>query len=337
MKKSFFRLSMRGLFVVFSLSAAFLVFEFITIYHTFSFDDKALERAILHDEEFKDNYIYHPVKDGCTKNPNPNLIKCLPVNNQGFISDKDYKTSKSKDVKRLIIIGDSFAAGYGLNQNDSYWHNLEILLKNVEIFNFAFPGSNSTSQVDNFFYNNNGPKYDPDIIIIRFKTSDIVSYAESYHLAHIYNYIEKHFSFLSSKNKNILLSKSAILLRNKFILYYKKNKEKTISQNVGKPFSRLFKYAAKNDVDVVILGDYCEMETFLNHDDYKIYFKELYDFLKRTSREHGAYYFDLCDAGIDFHDPRMYIPTDGHPTAFSNRIIARKTYEYLLNHKLVKK
>jgi len=96
-------------------------------------------------------------------------IRTLKVNSHGFRGD-EVKTRKLPGIFRIMILGDSSAFGYGVNQNEVFSSVLEDNLSKkykdikIEVVNAAVPGYTTFSTLN--FFREKGVKYSPDAIII---------------------------------------------------------------------------------------------------------------------------------------------------------------------------
>lgn len=65
----------------------------------------------------------------------------IQTNNQGFRCIHDVHKKKSKSVFRILLFGNSFTAGDGVSNQYRYGDILEQQIENLEILNFALPGT----------------------------------------------------------------------------------------------------------------------------------------------------------------------------------------------------
>jgi len=84
---------------------------------------------------------------------------------------------KPPDTVRIVVIGDSFTQGYGVEEADSYPRQLEVLLgardhsRRYEVINLGVPG---TSPPD-YLYNLRefGMAYHPDVVVVGLMANDV--------------------------------------------------------------------------------------------------------------------------------------------------------------------
>lgn len=88
----------------------------------------------------------------------------LKVNGQGFRSDHDFTVEKRPGTFRVLLFGDSYTAGEGVSNDKRYSDLLEKMLPNVEIFNFALPGTGTDQQY--LVFREFAKKIQADVIVI---------------------------------------------------------------------------------------------------------------------------------------------------------------------------
>ncbi len=95
------------------------------------------------------------------------------TNSRG-LRDKEYTLNKPEGIKRIVVIGDSFTWGLGVNDDEIYTERLESMLPNTEVINLGVVGYNTVQET--IYFQREGIKYDPDILIIQFYSNDILRY-----------------------------------------------------------------------------------------------------------------------------------------------------------------
>ena len=96
------------------------------------------------------------------------------INKNGFRSDAEYNYDKPKDVKRILLLGDSFTFGFEVNVEETFGYVLEQYLnengQKFEVINAGVSGFGTAEELA--FFENEGMKYDPDYVILGFFVND---------------------------------------------------------------------------------------------------------------------------------------------------------------------
>jgi len=91
--------------------------------------------------------------------------------------DRDFVIPKPENTQRILVLGDSFTWGIGLDVNDTIPKlmektlNAQLTTSRVEVINAAIPGFNTVKQLR--LLKNRGLKYEPDIIVLIYYLNDI--------------------------------------------------------------------------------------------------------------------------------------------------------------------
>ncbi|RLD07621.1 MAG: hypothetical protein DRI32_00520 [Chloroflexi bacterium] len=114
---------------------------------------------------------YHPVVGRCLI---PNIDGQLThpewgdysvqANSYGFRCNHEFLPAKEPGIRRILLFGDSNAFGDGVAYETGFAGGLEVLLPNVEIYNFAMAGFAVDQQY--LCYQEIGRKFDHDLVII---------------------------------------------------------------------------------------------------------------------------------------------------------------------------
>jgi lysophospholipase L1-like esterase len=97
------------------------------------------------------------------------------INAQGFRDTSDFGYEKPAGVLRVLVLGDSFTIGYEVAQDETYSAVLERYLHkrglDAQVINAGMSG-NSTAEAL-VFLENEGLKYDPDVVVLGFYWNDL--------------------------------------------------------------------------------------------------------------------------------------------------------------------
>ena len=93
------------------------------------------------------------------------------TNSRG-LRDKEYYFKKTDGVKRIVVLGDSFTWGFGVNDDEIYTEKLESMLLDTEVINLGVTAYQLWQEI--IYLMREGVQYDPDIIIVGLSLNDIV-------------------------------------------------------------------------------------------------------------------------------------------------------------------
>ncbi|GEM_PF-3474682 len=108
--------------------------------------------------------------------PGTTYGKLIKRNRDGF-REKEFAIPKPPKTYRVLMLGDSFTWGVGLNVEETIPKLLEMHLSkefaraNIEVVNASNPGDNTVEQL--LLLKDKGIKYDPDMIILIYNLNDI--------------------------------------------------------------------------------------------------------------------------------------------------------------------
>lgn len=94
--------------------------------------------------------------------------------------DRGYARTPGK--KRILVVGDSFSFGHGVEQHDTFCARLEAVLPDTEVINGAIVGIGHDQQL--LWLKEEGLKYKPDLVLWAYTSADIprntVSFMRTY-------------------------------------------------------------------------------------------------------------------------------------------------------------
>ncbi len=98
----------------------------------------------------------------------------VEVNAQG-LRDRDFDVPKPAGTERILVLGDSFTWGVGLDVHETIPKRLESLLaeagRRVEVVNAAEPGHNTVEEL--LRLEEMGPLYAPDLVLLIYNLNDV--------------------------------------------------------------------------------------------------------------------------------------------------------------------
>jgi lysophospholipase L1-like esterase len=99
----------------------------------------------------------------------PQFRTSVAINQEG-LRDREHSYLRENDAKRILIIGDSFAWGYGVEESDRFSQVLENQL-HVEVINAGVSGYSTDQEL--LWLRTEGIKYDFDLVILVMAGNDI--------------------------------------------------------------------------------------------------------------------------------------------------------------------
>lgn len=99
----------------------------------------------------------------------------LRTNNRGIRADEDIPYMKPPGEQRIVVLGDSFGMGHGVNLEDTFLHQMNVRLHaagyNTRIVNLSVSGHGTAEEL--LMLRHEGMRYDPDLILIAWHPSDL--------------------------------------------------------------------------------------------------------------------------------------------------------------------
>ena len=98
----------------------------------------------------------------------------MRTNSRGVRADGDISYEKADGVKRIVLLGDSFAMGYGVDLEDTFSSQMQKFLEeggvNAEIVNLGVPTFGNAEEL--VLLREEGLKYQPDLVLLAWHASD---------------------------------------------------------------------------------------------------------------------------------------------------------------------
>ena len=93
------------------------------------------------------------------------------TNSRG-IRDKEYSLNKPRGIQRIVVMGDSYTWGFGVNDSEVYTERLEAILPDTEVINLGVTSYAIWQEI--LYLKREGVQYGPDVVILGFCLNDIV-------------------------------------------------------------------------------------------------------------------------------------------------------------------
>jgi hypothetical protein len=100
----------------------------------------------------------------------------IKTNLRGIRSDYEIPYERHTNKKRVLILGDSFGMGYGVNADDMFTSRMAHYLKDrygyeIEVVNLSTSGHGNAEQLITLL--NEGFKYEPDLVLLAWHDTDL--------------------------------------------------------------------------------------------------------------------------------------------------------------------
>jgi lysophospholipase L1-like esterase len=112
-------------------------------------------------------WAHQPGQEGIFETPQFRTV--VRINENG-LRDRDHSYERENDIERILVLGDSFAWGYGVEESERFSQLLEESL-GVEVINAGVSGYSTDQEL--LWYENEGIKYETDLVILVLAGNDV--------------------------------------------------------------------------------------------------------------------------------------------------------------------
>lgn len=112
-------------------------------------------------------WAHEPGQKGIFETPQFRTV--VRINENG-LRDRQHSYERQNDSKRIVVLGDSFAWGYGVEESERFSQLLENSL-DVEVINAGVSGYSTDQEL--LWYKNEGVKYETDLVILVIAGNDV--------------------------------------------------------------------------------------------------------------------------------------------------------------------
>jgi len=158
-----------------SFAAILIVFALLELTLALFWPHKITPRPFLYIQNFFCQY--HPLM-GWVNKPNYHDVVTVtrdftfPVtHNSRGLRGSEHGYERVPGKYRILILGDSFAWGFGVRDNEVFSQVLESLAPNVEVINMGVSGYGTDQEL--LLYTEEGYKYKPDLVVLAFFSNDL--------------------------------------------------------------------------------------------------------------------------------------------------------------------
>jgi hypothetical protein len=97
--------------------------------------------------------------------------KVLNSNSSGIRGATEHDYARQADMRRIVVLGDSFTFGEEVSDRETYCHFLDELLPDSEVLNLGVHGYGHDPML--LYLREEGVRYRPDVVIVAFVSADI--------------------------------------------------------------------------------------------------------------------------------------------------------------------
>jgi lysophospholipase L1-like esterase len=112
-------------------------------------------------------WAHQPGQEGTFETPQFRTV--VHINENG-LRDRQHSYQRQNDIERILVLGDSFAWGYGVEESERFSQLLEKSL-HVEVINAGVSGYSTDQEL--LWYRNEGIKYETDLVILVLAGNDV--------------------------------------------------------------------------------------------------------------------------------------------------------------------
>ena len=112
-------------------------------------------------------WVHQPGQEGIFETPQ--FRTAVRINENG-LRDRERSYDRHNDNQRILVLGDSFAWGYGVEESERFSQRLEETL-GVEVINGGVSGYSTDQEL--LWYRNEGIKYETDLVILVVAGNDV--------------------------------------------------------------------------------------------------------------------------------------------------------------------
>ena len=112
-------------------------------------------------------WVHQPGQQGIFETPQ--FRTSVRINEKG-LRDRSHSYSAQNSSPRILVLGDSFAWGYGVEESDRFSQLLEQSM-DVEVINAGVSGYSTDQEL--LWYQNEGTKYETNLVIVQLAGNDV--------------------------------------------------------------------------------------------------------------------------------------------------------------------
>lgn len=285
----------------------------------------------------------------------------INTNSEGF-RDVEHEVNKPAGVYRILVVGDSFTYGIGVEADETYPKVMERILNErrtdkgleYEVFNLSAPAIGTLQEIEIIKY---GLKYNPDLILLGMLVEnrwaqrgndlcDNFAYWHELRKKESSEGVPTHFaSHFNSQWIDYLNALHRLMVQHSDLYYHLMTKKGT---NLRRFFVKFRENKNQDELDRAwkITRDALRNAKAIVHDrglrlavlyipfssDIQSQSNETRDILVEWSQESGINLLDLSEVLRKNHDKDLYYQADGHWRSLAHRLSAEAITDYLIQN-----
>jgi len=125
------------------------------------------------------------------------------INSKGFRGQETNYTRDGK-FKRIVVLGDSFVWGFGVQEDEMFTSRMEKQIPNLEIVNLGVSGYSTDQEL--LLYQEEGRKYEADLVVLLVAGNDFEGNMQTVH-----NFVYGKPAFVLQANGNLVLTNQPVV------------------------------------------------------------------------------------------------------------------------------
>ncbi|MBI5162507.1 MAG: SGNH/GDSL hydrolase family protein [Magnetospirillum sp.] len=245
----------------------------------------------------------------------------VAINSRKLRDREDIGYDKPAGVKRVLMLGDSLAFGWGVDFADTTSKLAEGLLRAdnmaVEVINTGVGNYNTAMEVATYF--DEGLKYQPDVVVLNYFIND----AEPTPKRNLNFWLRWSYAYVWLKGRLDVAGRLFFGGQSWQDYYGGLYAADAPGFRTADESIRRLAEACRTNGTPLVIAHYPELHNL------KAYpFAQVSDWLARTAAETGAIYVDLLPAVRDESEETLWVtPADPHPNAKANRLFAAAIHQ----------
>jgi len=273
-------------------------------------------------------WAHEPGVEGVFEKPQ---FRTLVRINQKGLRDRDHTYERKDETKRILVLGDSFAWGFGVEQTERFSEHLEEFME-VEVINAGVSGYSTDQEL--LWYRSEGIQYRPDLVILVMSGNDA---GDNHKLRNYMIYGKPRFILEGEDLKLTGVPVSGVSAQYKVVYYLAQRSALLNAVLAARRQMRARLHSADDTATPYELTRALlrEIENVASGNGARFMIVTTRVFWSRADKYADfvdilrADGFSVLDSEAQFDHDTMIIPGDGHWNPAGHEFVARKIEEYI--------